>query len=121
MDALLRWSIENSSRGTVSGGPDIPKQPLDPGIIDAILGKPDAEQMKVRNGLPRTQGVLCNALLSQDNLRVALDESKPLGDRVIALDNFEMVRIHPLFRVARRNYTLLTATFGLVIVNRANR
>jgi hypothetical protein len=40
---------------------------------------------------------LIDELLSQDNLSVALDESKPLNDRVTALDNFEMVRTRVLF------------------------
>lgn len=50
MESLLRWSIENSA--TDGSGPRSPQAPqsrqdLDPGIIDAILGKPDAVLMKV--------------------------------------------------------------------------
>lgn len=51
MDSLLRWSIENSGKGpseqpsAESSG--APRQPLDPGIIDVILGKSDAVLMKV--------------------------------------------------------------------------
>jgi hsp70-interacting protein len=48
MESLLRWSIENAA--TDGSGPRPPPEPrkdLDPGIIDAILGKPDAVLMKV--------------------------------------------------------------------------
>lgn len=48
MESLLRWSIENST--TEESGarpPPEPRKDLDPGIIDAILGKPDAVLMKV--------------------------------------------------------------------------
>lgn len=47
MDALLRWGIENSSQGSASAAPAGPREPLDPAIIDHILGKSDADQMKV--------------------------------------------------------------------------
>lgn len=50
MDALLRWGIENSSQGNASAAPAGPREPLDPAIIDHILGKSDADQMKV--GIP---------------------------------------------------------------------
>jgi hsp70-interacting protein len=79
MQSLLRWSIENSSPqdGTQSNSaPPVGRQDLDPGIIDAILGKPDAEQMK-------------------EDLTVALDSSKSEDDRVDALDHLEMVRLFP--------------------------
>jgi hypothetical protein len=46
MDSLLRWGIENSARDPESV-PTLPREPIDPAIIDAILGKSDAEQMKV--------------------------------------------------------------------------
>ncbi|KAF9512820.1 hypothetical protein BS47DRAFT_1393848 [Hydnum rufescens UP504] len=74
MDALLRWSIENSTRSEdapAGAEPTVPRQPIDPAVIDLILGKPDSEVMK-------------------ENLAVAVDESKGMGERVLALDNFEM-------------------------------
>ncbi|KAI0287416.1 hypothetical protein BC826DRAFT_1044638 [Russula brevipes] len=49
MQSLLRWSIENSgsSNDTASGvAPPSRRTDLDPGIIDAILGRPDSELMK---------------------------------------------------------------------------
>lgn len=49
MESLLRWSIENT---VPESGPSTPKDPrkdFDPGIIEAILGKPDAVLMKVRS------------------------------------------------------------------------
>ena len=77
MDSLLRWSIENStpSDGTVNR----PQQPLDPGIIDLILGKPDSVVMK-------------------ENLDVAVDEAKDVDDRVAALEDFETVSPIPLHK-----------------------
>ena len=49
MDSLLRWSIENSGNGAedASAAPAAPRQPFNPDIIDAILGKSDADTMKV--------------------------------------------------------------------------
>jgi hsp70-interacting protein len=48
MESLLRWSIENATMdGSSPGPPPEPRKDLDPDIIDAILGKPDAVLMKV--------------------------------------------------------------------------
>lgn len=71
MESLLRWGIEHSNDG---GQPPQPSrvQNLDPGIIDAILGKPDSELMK-------------------EALVVAEDEKKSDDERIQALDDFEMV------------------------------
>lgn len=73
MQSLLRWSIENSSTqdGTQSNTPAVRKD-LDPAVIDAILGRPDAELMK-------------------EDLSVALDSSRSEDDRVDALDHLEML------------------------------
>ncbi|KAH8822560.1 adenyl-nucleotide exchange factor [Flagelloscypha sp. PMI_526] len=71
MERLLRWGLENTPAGT-SEAPSPSRQPLDPGVIDAILGKSDAEQMK-------------------DDMAVALDSSKKENERVEALDHFEML------------------------------
>ncbi|KAF7373632.1 Fes1 domain-containing protein [Mycena sanguinolenta] len=68
---LLRWGIENSSTDG-SNPPPAPRQDLDPGIIDMILGKSDAEQMK-------------------EDLAVAKDESQSESARVDALDHLEML------------------------------
>ena len=54
-------------------GAPAPRQDLDPAIIDAILGKPDAELMK-------------------EALARARDESVDEEGRVQALDDLEMVR-----------------------------
>jgi hsp70-interacting protein len=74
MQSLLRWSIENSSPqdGAEGNAPLANRTALDPGIIDAILGKPDAELMK-------------------EDLAVALDFSRSEDNRVDALDHLEMV------------------------------
>lgn len=75
MESLLRWGIENSATEADSEAPQPPPRDiskLDPGIIDAILGKPDSVKMK-------------------EALGVALDESVPEDARLIALDDFEML------------------------------
>lgn len=71
MESLLRWSIEHSNDGTQPTDPSR-IQNLDPGIIDAILGKPDSELMK-------------------EALAIAVDEKKSDDERIQALDDFEMV------------------------------
>jgi Nucleotide exchange factor Fes1 len=73
MQSLLRWSIENSSNNVAS--PPTRRTDLDPGIIDAILGRPDSELMK--EALAKAQDV-------------SLDEDV----RVTALDDLEMVNLH---------------------------
>ncbi|KAF8312656.1 Fes1-domain-containing protein [Clavulina sp. PMI_390] len=75
MESLLRWGIENSAAPADDApSTDPPRQlkELDPAIIDAILGKSDADEMR-------------------EQLAVAVDESKPIDDRTTALDNFEML------------------------------
>ncbi|KAG5650206.1 hypothetical protein H0H81_000307 [Sphagnurus paluster] len=73
MQSLLRWSIENSTPlDSSAGAPPAPRKDLDPGIIDMILGRPDAELMK-------------------EDMGVATDPSKSEDDRVAALDHLEML------------------------------
>lgn len=72
MHSLLRWGIENSSTEPGSQAPVRPMQPLDPEIIDLILGKSDAVQMK-------------------ESLAIAVDTSRDIDQRIAALDNFEML------------------------------
>ena len=74
MDSLLRWSIENSTPRSPDAPPPARKD-LDPGIIDYLLGKPDAVLMK-------------------EALEVALDEKRGEDTRVQALDDFEMLVEH---------------------------
>ncbi|KAG1732659.1 armadillo-type protein [Suillus paluster] len=70
MQSLLRWSVENSSPGSA---PPVPaNNHLDPGIIDHILGKPDAQLMK-------------------EALKVGVDETQAEDDRLKALDDLEML------------------------------
>jgi len=69
MQSLLRWGVENAS--DEPGRKVEPRQDLDPGIIDLILGKPDSVQMK-------------------ESLEIALDDTKDEDVRVTALDNLEM-------------------------------
>lgn len=73
MENLLRWGIEHSTRDE-NGQPVTPqpRQDLDPGVIDAILGKPDS-------------------VLMQEALAAAVDERKDEDERIQSLDNFEMV------------------------------
>jgi hypothetical protein len=75
MESLLRWGIENSTPSTDANNtnpPPAPRQDLDPGIIDMILGKSDAELMK-------------------EDMAVAVDEAQSEDARVNALDHLEMV------------------------------
>ena len=74
MDSLLRWSIEHSTPRSPDAPPPVRKD-LDPGIIDYLLGKPDAVLMK-------------------EALDVALDEKRDEDARVQALDDFEMLVEH---------------------------
>ena len=77
MDELLRWSILNSTTEN-KGNADRKTQPLaqnsslDPGIVDAILGKNDAVQM-------------------QENLAVILSQETSLEEKEVAFENFELL------------------------------
>jgi hypothetical protein len=73
MQSLLRWSIENSSSDVPS--PPTRRTDLDPGIIDAILGRPDSVLMK-------------------EALAKAQDASLDEDVRLTALDDLEMVKFH---------------------------
>jgi len=65
--------LGNDGEGGASG-PQTPREPqkFDPGIIDAILGKSDAEQMK-------------------EALAIAVDDAREEDERVEALDKLEML------------------------------
>lgn len=70
MESLLRWGITNSSSD--GSAPPVERKDLDPAIIDMILGKSDAEQMK-------------------EDMAVATDAKKSEDERIDALDHLEMV------------------------------
>ncbi|KAI0920623.1 hypothetical protein AcW1_002308 [Taiwanofungus camphoratus] len=73
MESLLRWGIEHSTNDDgEQPASQRPRQNLDTGVIDAILGKSDAQLMK-------------------EALAVAVDETKNEEDRIQALDDFEML------------------------------
>lgn len=74
MQSILRWSIENSTPldSAPSDRPPLTRKDIDPGIIDLILGKPDAVQMK-------------------EAMTIAVDAEKSEDERIEALDNLEMV------------------------------
>ena len=74
MDSLLRWSIEHSTPRTTDAPPPTRKD-LDPGIIDYLLGKPDAVLMK-------------------EALEIALDQNRDGDARIQALEDFEMLVEH---------------------------
>jgi len=100
MQSLLRWSIENSgsSNDTASGvAPPSRRTDLDPGIIDAILGRPDSELMK--EALARAQ----DASLDEDARLTALDDlemvmSFPAHSCVASVNGF-FVHIYPSKRL----------------------
>jgi hypothetical protein len=70
MQSLLRWGVENSTPST--GPPPTATNKLDPGIIDHILGKPDAQLMR-------------------EALIIGIDERQTEDDRLQALDDLEML------------------------------
>ncbi|KAF9450527.1 Fes1-domain-containing protein [Macrolepiota fuliginosa MF-IS2] len=74
MQSILRWSLEHSSPldSKPNDKPPVSRQQIDPGIIDMILGKPDAVQMK-------------------DDIALATDPTKSEDDRLAALDHLEML------------------------------
>ncbi|KAI3621633.1 adenyl-nucleotide exchange factor [Moniliophthora roreri] len=74
MESLLRWSIQNSQSDGANPPPQ-PRKGLDPGIIDAILGKSDAEQMK-------------------EDMAIATDVKRGEDERIDALDHLEMLIEH---------------------------
>jgi hsp70-interacting protein len=74
MDSLPRWFVEHSTPRSADDPPPA-RRDIDPGIIDHILGKPDAVLMK-------------------EALEVALDESRDDDARIQALDDFEMLVEH---------------------------
>ncbi|KAF9481583.1 Fes1-domain-containing protein [Pholiota conissans] len=77
MQSILRWSIENSTPldATASDRPPTERKDLDPGVIDLILGKPDAVQMK-------------------EDMDIAMDVNRSEDDRISALDHLEMLIEH---------------------------
>ncbi|KAG5643298.1 hypothetical protein DXG03_001225 [Asterophora parasitica] len=72
MQSLLRWSIENSAQDGTTGSEPVVRKDLDPGVIDMILGRPDAELMK-------------------EDVALATDDTKSEDERVAALDHLEML------------------------------
>ncbi|KAJ7070086.1 nucleotide exchange factor Fes1-domain-containing protein [Mycena amicta] len=74
MESLLRWGIENSTPRDPDAAAALPepRQPLDSGIIDHILGKSDATLMK-------------------EDMALATDETQDEDTRIAALDHLEML------------------------------
>ncbi|KAI0758916.1 nucleotide exchange factors-like protein [Fomes fomentarius] len=72
MEQLLRWGIANSDPRDANQPPPRPRTDLNPEIIDAILGKSDAELMK-------------------EALAVAVNEKRDEDERIQALDDFEIL------------------------------
>jgi hypothetical protein len=102
MQSLLRWSIENSSNDadSPSDAPTRSMTELDPGVIDAILGRPDSELMK-------------------EALSKAQDTSLDEDARLNALDDLEMVGLPSSYHIALINLHLSssrTSTMQMVRV-----
>jgi len=72
MQTLLNWGLSNSTPEDFAQAKAEPRQPLDPGVIDAILGKPDA-------------------VLMREALEAAQDDKLPTDARATALDNLELL------------------------------
>ncbi|KAF9078355.1 nucleotide exchange factor Fes1-domain-containing protein [Rhodocollybia butyracea] len=71
MQSLLRWGIENSTPQDNTNSP-VERKDLNPEIIDLLLGKSDAQLMK-------------------EAMEVAVDRNRSEDDRIVALDNLEML------------------------------
>ncbi|KAH9064370.1 nucleotide exchange factors-like protein [Lactarius vividus] len=80
MQSLLRWGIENSSSNADgSAAPSVSAErmaELDPGVIDAILGRPDSELMK--EALAKAQ----DTSLDEDARLTALDDLEMLVENI---------------------------------------
>ncbi|KZP01828.1 Fes1-domain-containing protein, partial [Calocera viscosa TUFC12733] len=78
MESLLRWSIENTDvsspehTASLQTAAHSRMQNLDPGLIDAILGKPDAVKMK-------------------ESMALASDTGRTVSERLQALDDLELL------------------------------
>ncbi|KAI9429419.1 nucleotide exchange factors-like protein [Lactarius psammicola] len=87
MQSLLRWGIENSSSNAdSSAAPSASTRrmtDLDPGIIDAILGRPDSELMK--EALAKAQ----DASLDEDARLTALDDLEMLVENIDNANDLE--------------------------------
>jgi hypothetical protein len=98
MQSLLRWGVENSTQST--GLPPTTTNKLDPGIIDHILGKPDAQLMR-------------------EALIIGIDERQTEDDRLQALDDLEMVRSmieHHVWLLTIEYSWLRTSIMRMVII-----
>ncbi|KAG6335817.1 hypothetical protein ID866_3275 [Astraeus odoratus] len=96
MQSLLRWSVENSTPNQGDMPPPPQRRDIDPGIIDHILGKPDAQLMR-------------------EALEIAVDPSNDEDARMAALDDLEMLvenidnangTVHPAADTVRSSYWL---------------
>jgi hypothetical protein len=76
MQSLLRWSLQHSSPldSALTDKPPLPKQRIDTGVIDMLLGKPDAALMK-------------------EDMKIVVDSAKSEAERLQALDHLENVRL----------------------------
>ncbi|KAI9435807.1 nucleotide exchange factors-like protein [Lactarius indigo] len=87
MQSLLRWGIENSSSDVDSSAtPRVSAQrmaELDPGVIDAILGRPDSQLMK--EALAKAQ----DASLDEDARLTALDDLEMLVENIDNANDLE--------------------------------
>ncbi|CAO1632398.1 unnamed protein product [Sympodiomycopsis kandeliae] len=78
MDALLKWSMRNQDPSGPSPDQimtdlkDGKRPDLDPKVLDAMMGKSEAQMM-------------------QEELSVAVNQNRSEEDRAVALDNFEML------------------------------
>ena len=82
MESLLRWSIANSTPQDANQPPPRPRTDLDPGIIDAILGKPDAELMKQALKRPKLKQQDVEKGLGKKRKNMEVDEMGDLRGRL---------------------------------------
>ncbi|TFY65306.1 hypothetical protein EVG20_g5648 [Dentipellis fragilis] len=73
MESLLRWGIQNTEPvDPANHTAPAPRKDLDPAVLDAILGRPDAEVMK-------------------EAMEKAIDTGLTVEQRITALDDMEML------------------------------
>lgn len=111
LQQLLSWSTEqtvnaqtaaNSTSTAVAAKPDstvaaststaaapVPEKKLDTAILDHIMGKTEAVMMR-------------------EKLAIAIDEEQDLNERIMAMDDFEMVSHGSIFGGRCQGYPILT-------------
>ncbi|KAA1474088.1 nucleotide exchange factors-like protein [Dentipellis sp. KUC8613] len=88
MESLLRWGIQNTEPvDPANHTAPAPRKDLDPAILDAILGRPDAEVMKEAMGKAIDTG------LTEEQRITALDDMEMLVESIDNANDLEKLGI----------------------------